>query len=140
MKEKVILQRKVEQGDFNSGGEISSKLKELLRKLGVDSKIIRKIAIVSYELEMNIIIHSRGGEIEVVINQEEINLYARDQGPGIEDVDKAFQPGFSTATDAVRELGFGAGMGLTNIQRYSDGLDVDTGLGQNTTIKATVKL
>ncbi|MDI3547470.1 MAG: serine/threonine-protein kinase RsbT [Halanaerobiales bacterium] len=140
MKEQLILEKAIEKGDFNSGGEVSSKLKELLRKLGVRSEVIRKAAIVTYELEMNVIIHSEGGGIRVTIAPEGIILYVEDTGPGIPDLKKAFQPGYSTASDEVREMGFGAGMGLNNVKRYSDNLDIKTGPGEATRIRAVINL
>lgn len=139
-KSKELLQAEVEAGDFSSGGEISSKLKDLLRKLGISSKIIRKIAIVTYELEMNIIIHSEGGSLAAEVNPDRIDIIAQDQGPGIENVEQAFKPGYSTASESVREMGFGAGMGLCNIKSYTDNLEVETKLGSGTTMKASIDL
>ena len=140
MKEKYILEKRIEKGDFNKGGEASSKLKDLLRKLGVDSAVIRKTAIVTYELEMNIIIHSEGGWIRAAISREGIQIFAADDGPGIADLEKAFQPGYSTASDQVREMGFGAGLGLVNIKNYSAELKVDTKTGVGTKIRAIIHL
>ena len=137
---KEIINSEVEAGDFSSGGEISSKLKDLLRKLGISSKIIRKIAIITYELEMNIIIHSEGGSLAAEVNPAQIDIIARDQGPGIDDIDQAFKPGYSTASESVREMGFGAGMGLCNIKNYADDLEVESELGVGTTIKASIDL
>jgi len=136
----MILKKNIVRGDFKSGGEASSKLKDLLRKLGVKSNIARKITIVTYELEMNIIIHSDGGEIRAAVTPEFVKVVAEDKGPGIKDLEKAFQPGYSTASDQVRELGFGAGMGLNNIEHYSDDLSVNTDEGIGTKITATVNL
>lgn len=140
MIEQEILAKQIEKGDFQAGGEASSKLKDLLRKLGVDSSIIRKITIVTYELEMNIIIHSLGGEIRALVSDKEVKVIAKDTGPGIENLKRAFEPGFSTASDKVREMGFGAGMGLNNVEHYSDSLEVDSNLEKGTTIQATVAL
>lgn len=140
MQEKLILENKIERGDFARGGETSSNLKELLRKLGIPSDKNRRITIVAYELEMNIIIHSYGGEIKVYISSEQIKVVAADSGPGIEDLEKALRPGFSTADDEIRDMGFGAGMGLNNIQHYSDDVEIETGPGQPTKITAIVNL
>lgn len=134
MEEKIILNEEIEKGDFKRGGEASSNLKNILRKLGVKPAIIRKIAIVAYELEMNIIIHSEGGRIKAAVSQGGITLYASDRGPGIDDVDLAFKPGFSTASQEIREMGFGAGMGLTNVKNSADRLFVDSGPGRGTDI------
>jgi serine/threonine-protein kinase RsbT len=140
MQEQILLQSKIEQGDFARGGEVSSSLKDILRKLGVKSDMSRRVTIVTYELEMNIIIHSLGGEITVFISSEQIKVIAEDRGPGIADVEKAFQPGYSTADDYVRGLGFGAGMGLNNIKHYSDHLSVETGQGKNSKFVACIYL
>ncbi len=135
-----IINFEIEAGDFSSGGEASSKLKSILRKLGIPSQLIRKTAITTYELEINIIIHTFGGRISAEVSPKEIKVIASDQGPGIEDVDKAFQPGYSTANEKAREMGFGAGMGLCNIKRYSDNLEVRTKIGEGTTIEAYIYL
>ncbi|NLL43052.1 MAG: anti-sigma regulatory factor [Firmicutes bacterium] len=140
MQEQTLLQSKIEQGDFTRGGEVSSSLKDVLRKLGIKSETSRRVTIVTYELEMNIIIHSLGGEIEVLISSEQIKVVATDRGPGIPDVEKAFQPGFSTADDFVRGMGFGAGMGLNNIKHYSDQLTVETGQGKKSKFTAIICL
>jgi anti-sigma regulatory factor (Ser/Thr protein kinase) len=140
MQEQILLQSKIEQGDFARGGEVSSSLKDMLRKLGIKSDISRRVTIVTYELEMNIIIHSLGGEITVLISSEHIKVIASDRGPGIPDIEKAFQPGFSTADDFVRGMGFGAGMGLNNIRHYSDQLTVETGQGKQSKFAAVIHL
>jgi anti-sigma regulatory factor (Ser/Thr protein kinase) len=140
LQEKNIIERDIDKRDFKRGGEVSSKLKSLLRKLGVDSAIIRKVSIISYELEMNIIIHSEGGRISASITSAAINVSAKDKGPGIEDLNKALQPGFSTATDEIRELGFGAGMGLNNVKNYSDQMEVETDLDKGTEVRVKINL
>ncbi len=137
MEEQLILEKRIEKGDFQRGGEASSKLKDLLRKLGVKPGIVRKAAIVTYELEMNIIIHSEGGSIKAFVNSDGITLYVEDDGPGIEDLEIAFQPGYSTAGDEIRQLGFGAGMGLANVKNYSSKLEVNTG-PEGTMVKANI--
>lgn len=117
----LLLRYRVEAGDFDHGGEATSKLKRALERLGVDPGLRRRVTISSYEAEMNLIIHTtNGGELRVVINPQSLVIITEDDGPGIEDAEAAFRPGFTTAADWVRELGFGAGMGLTNIKRYSD--------------------
>ena len=140
LQRKNIVEKSIARRDFQRGGEVSSKLKTLLRKLGVDAAIIRKASIVTYELEMNIIIHSAGGKISAFITSDSINVCAEDKGPGIEDLDKAFQPGYSTATDEIRELGFGAGMGLINVKKYSDNMEVDTDPEKGTEIRVQINL
>ena len=135
----TVLEADVEAGDFNSGGEVSSKLKDLLRKLGIPAEIVRKVAIVAYELEMNIIIHSVGGHIQAQVKPELIKVIAEDEGPGIENVEQAFQPGYSTASESIRELGFGAGMGLCNVDNYSDDLTVTSEVDKGTKIESYIK-
>ena len=119
LKGKIILEKEIEKGAFSKGGEASSKLKESLDKIGISPQIVRRTSIVTYEIEINIIIHSEGGTIKVSITPEEIIIHAEDKGPGIENLDKAFEAGYSTATEEIRELGFGAGMGLNNIKNNS---------------------
>lgn len=140
LQKKEILNVAIERFDFQSGGEASSQLKNMLRKLGVSSDIVRKTAIVTYELEMNVIIHSFGGKITAQISEDELVIYADDKGPGIADLEKALTPGFSTAGSEIREMGFGAGMGLVNIKRYADNMDIRTAEGEGTNIKVTIKL
>ena|SRR5665648_1110323 len=118
--------------DFDIAGTASSSIKRNLKKLGIDPIIVRKAAIVSYEAEINIVIHSYGGSIFLEIYDDKITIKANDNGPGIKDVDLAMSEGFSTATNAVRELGFGAGMGLPNIRKYSDVFNISSSeLGTN---------
>lgn len=117
----LLLRYRVEAGDFDHGGAATSKLKRALERLGIEPSLRRRVTISSYEAEMNLIIHTtNGGELRVVINPQSLVVITEDDGPGIEDAEAAFRPGFTTAADWVRELGFGAGMGLTNIKRYSD--------------------
>jgi len=136
----VNLAFNVAKEDFSKAGEASSSIKKTLKKLGIDSKVIRKVAIVTYEAEMNIVIHSFGGKITVDINTEKIAIEAIDQGPGIADTDKAMEVGFSTATQKVRELGFGAGMGLPNIKRNSDKFVISSEIDKYTKIESLIYL
>ncbi|MDL2224767.1 ATP-binding protein [Eubacteriales bacterium OttesenSCG-928-M02] len=123
----------VEKGDFIRAGEVSSDIKRLLRHLGVDAGILRNVAVAAYEAEMNLIIHSLGGEMEFRIDGDNLSLISRDVGPGIPDIDLAMQEGFSTATEEIRMLGFGAGMGLPNMRRNCDGFSIESN-GEGTTI------
>lgn len=134
------MQKEIESFDFQSGGEASSKLKSILRKLGVDSSLVRKTAIVTYELEMNVVIHSYGGKIKALISEEELEIEVDDTGPGIEDLEKAFTAGFSTASEEIREMGFGAGMGLVNVKRYADQIDIKSSKENGTHVKVLMKL
>lgn len=123
---------KVQAGNFTQAGEASGNIKKLLRQLGIDSHIVRRIAIASYEAEMNIVIHSFGGILKLLISPEDVLLIAEDTGPGIADIGLAMQEGYSTAPEVARELGFGAGMGLANIKRCADRFDIVSSAGQNT--------
>jgi len=116
----------IERNDFTKAGEVSSDIKKIMRQVGVEPEIIRRVSVAAYETEMNIIIHSYGGTIDFKITPEYIQLVACDRGPGIEDVELAMKKGYSTAPQNVRELGFGAGMGLPNIRRCSDEFDIES--------------
>ncbi len=134
----IKLEYPVIKYDFTRVGEASSSIKKTLRQLGIDSNIIRRIAIVTYEAEINIVIHSEGGNITILISPKEIQVIAQDQGPGIENIDRAMQEGYSTASNEVRKLGFGAGMGLPNMKRCSDEFYIQSGKGKPTTLKMII--
>ena len=136
----VILKYSVPGDDFTRAGEASSAVKKALKKLGVAPDVIRKVAIAMYEGEINMVIHARGGEITVTITPEKITMVLADVGPGIPDVELAMQAGYSTAPDAIRSLGFGAGMGLPNMKKYTDDMKIDTTVGVGTTITMVVNL
>lgn len=138
--EPVKLVYPVEGGDFIEAGEASSKMKMTLKKLGLPSDVIRKASICMYEGEINMVIHANGGRAEVEVTMDRILLRMIDQGPGIPDVAKAMEEGFSTASPEVRSLGFGAGMGLPNMKRYSDDMSVETELGKGTTVTMMLKI
>lgn len=130
----------VDGTDFTLAGETSSKVKKTLNQLGFDPDIIRKVAIAMYEGEINMVIHANGGTIDVNISPEKIVTVLKDTGPGIADVSKAMKEGFSTATNKVRELGFGAGMGLPNMRKYSDDMKVESQVGVGTTVTLTIEV
>lgn len=130
----------VEGQDFLSAGEASSKIKDRLKKLGVDPAIIRRAAIVTYEAEINIVIHAFRGEMTVEVDTQQIGITAKDEGPGIDDIDLAMQEGYSTVGENILEMGFGAGMGLPNIKRFSDDLQIESWPGEGTTLRATIYL
>ena len=136
----MSLKYHVSPTDFTRAGEASSDVKNKLKKLGVPPEIIRKVAIAMYEGEINMVIHAHGGDIFVDITPDAIHMELKDVGPGIEDIDKAMQAGYSTAPDDVRSLGFGAGMGLPNMKKNSDTMDIQTVLGQGTTVIMTVNM
>jgi CBS domain-containing protein/anti-sigma regulatory factor (Ser/Thr protein kinase) len=132
----LLLRYKVKAQDFDHGGEASSKIKRALERLGGQPQMVRRVAIATYEAELNIVIHAdRGGEIIAEIQPEKIRILAIDHGPGIPDVKMAMKPGFSTASEWIRELGFGAGMGLSNIQRCADEVDLQSETGQGTRLE-----
>lgn len=123
--------------DFTSAGEASSNIKKTLKLLGIDSQIIRRASVAAYEAEINIAIHSNGGKITLVIEEDHIEVNAEDSGPGIANIDEAMKEGFSTATSEVREMGFGAGMGLPNIKKCSDEFKIESEVGQFTKLTVT---
>lgn len=126
--------RQVEQGNFATAGQAAASFKNTLKKLGVASSVVRRVAIASYEAEINLAIHSWGGTMTLHIFPDRIRLLVEDVGPGIADIDLAMQEGYSTASEEVRMLGFGAGMGMPNMKRCSDAFDVTSILGKGTTI------
>ena len=134
----VILKYSVPGDDFTRAGEASSAVKKALKKLGVAPDVIRKVAIAMYEGEINMVIHADGGEITVEITPEYVNMVLADTGPGIADIDLAMQEGYSTAPDNVRSLGFGAGMGLPNMKKYTDEMKVESQVGVGTTVTMRV--
>lgn len=110
--------------DYTNAGKVSGQIKKYLKQLGISSKVLRKIAVASYEAEINMIIHAYGGKIYLDILDDKVNLEFNDLGPGIEDIEQAMVKGYSTASEKARQLGFGAGMGLYNIERLSDEFDI----------------
>ena len=130
----------VEKGDFEKAGEASRKIKRSLQQLGISSKVIRHIAIAGYEGEMNISIHSDGGQIILEVDENAVTLRLEDVGPGIPNVDLAMTEGWSTASDKVREMGFGAGMGLPNMEKNADDFEIHSKVGEGTKIKMYFKL
>ena len=140
MDEKIILEYDVTPDDFTRAGEASSDVKSKLKQMGVIPDAVRKVAIAMYEGEINMVIHAQGGHITVEITPERILMVLDDVGPGIPDVEQAMQAGFSTAPDEVRSLGFGAGMGLPNMKKYTDELNIDTKLGVGTKVTMVVNI
>lgn len=129
----LILRYAIDRYDFTNGGAASSKIKHALLRMGANAQLARRVGIGAYEAEMNLIIHTtNGGSIHAEIEPHQISIYVWDDGPGIADVQLAMQPGYSTATEEIRELGFGAGMGLTNISRCADEMDLRSELGKGT--------
>lgn len=133
----IKLHYDVDSNDFSCAGEASGKIKKALKDLGFDASLIRNVAIAVYEGEINMVIHAEGGVIDAEISPEKVTVVLKDKGPGIPDIEQAMTEGFSTAPENVRALGFGAGMGLPNIKKYSDTMHIDTEIGVGTTITLT---
>lgn len=133
----LLFQYHVRGQDFKKAGESSSRMRRTLKRLGVRPDLVRRVAIASYEAEMNLVVFTQGGTIRAKVQPGGVFLETEDSGPGIDDLEKALQPGYSTAPDWVRELGFGAGMGLVNIRTSSDSFDIQSAPGKGTLLKAS---
>jgi anti-sigma regulatory factor (Ser/Thr protein kinase) len=140
MSEKLVFKFKVEGDDFTSAGQASVQVKKNLRQLGFDTETIRKVSIAMYEGEINMVIHAGGGEAEVSVTESYIEIVLIDHGPGIADIEKAMQAGYSTAPDNIRSLGFGAGMGLPNMKKNSDSMEITSTLGEGTRIVMRINI
>ena len=140
MSECLTFEYQVPGDDFTRAGEASSSVKNKLKMMGVDSGAIRRVAIAMYEGEINMVIHAGGGAIKVMVTDDNIRIILADTGPGIPDVEKAMQLGYSTAPEEVRALGFGAGMGLPNMKKYSDNMQIDTEVGVGTTVTMDIHM
>lgn len=136
--EKLHLHYDVEGNDFIAAGEASGQVKRALRQLGIDFEVIRRCAICMYEGEINMVVHADGGTADVVVEKDKVTIILEDQGPGISDMELAMQEGYSTASQDVRELGFGAGMGLPNMKKYSDSLEIDSTVGTGTKVTMVI--
>jgi serine/threonine-protein kinase RsbT len=136
----IILTYHVSADDFTRAGEASSDVKSKLKQMGVSPDVVRKVAIAMYEGEINMVIHADGGLITVTISPDDIVMVLADKGPGIPNVELAMKAGYSTAPDNVRALGFGAGMGLPNMKKYSDEMDISTEVGVGTTVTMKVRI
>ena len=140
MADAIKLHYDVDGQDFTLAGATSANVKKRLRQLGLPPEVIRRVAIAMYEAEINMVIHADGGYIDVEISPEKIHIVFADKGPGIPDIEKAMQEGYSTASNEIRELGFGAGMGLPNIKSNSDSMKIDTVIGEGTTIDLVINV
>ena len=134
MSEELIFRFDVDGSDFTSAGHASVQVKKNLRQLGISPEVIRRVSIAMYEGEINMVIHAGGGIAEVKVCEDCIEIILDDKGPGIKDIDQAMQEGFSTAPDNIRSLGFGAGMGLPNMKRYTDSMEIFSTVGVGTRI------
>ena len=140
MSESLNFHFDVDGDNFVSAGQASVQVKKNLRRLGLPPEIIRQVSIALYEGEINMVIHAHGGEADVNVYEDRIEIILADKGPGIADIDLAMQEGYSTATENVRSLGFGAGMGLPNMKRYTDEMKIESVVGVGTTITMCVYL
>lgn len=125
----------VRGGDFSKAGDASSRIKRILQQIGAEAEIVRRVAIACYEAEMNVVIHAHQGMVTLDADLERIHILVEDEGPGIEDMDRAMTPGFSTAPDSIREMGFGAGMGLPNMKNCSSEFEIRSRKGVGTTVR-----
>ncbi len=140
MHEPVKFHFTVDGENFSSAGEASVMVKKKLRQLGFPPEVMRRVSIAMYEGEINMVIHADGGTADVTVGDEYIEIVLADKGPGIPDINLAMQEGFSTARDNIRALGFGAGMGLPNMKKYTDYMHIDTEIGVGTTITMRVNI
>lgn len=140
MNEPLVFSFEVDGDDFTSAGQASVQVKKNLRQLGIDPEVIRRVSIAMYEGEINMVIHAGGGTAKVLVYEDRIEIVLSDHGPGIKDIDEAMQEGFSTAPDQIRSLGFGAGMGLPNMKRYTDEMKIESTLGVGTSVTMKVAL
>jgi serine/threonine-protein kinase RsbT len=131
---------KIRSRNFDRAGENSSEIKGILKGLNLDSEIIRRAVVVAFEAEMNVVMYAQVGTLTFLITDEDIHIDVMDEGPGIPDIEQAMQEGFSTATDEMREMGFGFGMGLPNIRKHSDTLKIESQVGKGTALSASIRL
>ncbi len=136
--EPIYLEYDVEADNYQAAGAASNNVKETLKMLGISSVIVRRAAIITYEAEMNLVIHGGGGKIIANISEGNVEIKTVDEGPGIPDVSLAIQEGYTTASDQAREMGFGAGMGLPNIKRNSDVFEMESEVGKGTTLRTVI--
>ena len=138
--EKVNFHFEIDGDNFTSAGEASVMVKKMLRQMGFSAETIRRVSVAMYEGEIIMVIHANGGVADVNVYGDKIEIILADKGPGIPDISLAMQEGFSTAPDDIRSLGFGAGMGLPNMKKYTDSIDIETEVGVGTTVRMTVKV
>lgn len=140
MSEGLTFHFDVDGDDFTSAGHASVQVKKSLRQLGLSPEIIRRVSIAMYEGEINMVIHAGGGTADITVSESDVEIVLKDSGPGIKNIDEAMQEGFSTAPDNIRSLGFGAGMGLPNMKRYTDYMNIESEVGVGTTITMKVNI
>ena len=140
MSDTLVFRFTIDGNDFTSAGQASVQVKRNLRQLGLDSETIRRVSVAMYEGEINMVIHAGGGTAEVTVTESYVEIVLDDKGPGIKDIEQAMQAGYSTAPDDVRNLGFGAGMGLPNMKKNSDTMEITSVLGEGTRIVMRINL
>ena len=138
MSEPIRFHFDVDGENFSSAGEASVQVKRMLRQIGIPPEVIRRVSVAMYEGEINMVIHANGGDADVIVEPGKIIIVLKDVGPGIADIELAMQEGYSTAPENVRSLGFGAGMGLPNMKRYTDDMQIESEVGVGTTVTMTV--
>ena len=138
--DKVNFHFNIDGDNFTSAGEASVRIKKLLREMGFTPEVIRRVSVAMYEGEINMVIHANGGTADVDVFCDRIEIILADRGPGISDIELAMQEGYSTAPDNIRSLGFGAGMGLPNMKRYTDEMKIESEVGKGTTVYMTVRV
>jgi len=134
MEEALRFHYDVDGENFTSAGEASVQIKKKLRQLGFDADTIRRVSIAMYEGEINMVVHAKGGRADVLVYPQSVEIILEDDGPGIADIAQAMQEGYSTAPDNIRALGFGAGMGLPNMRRYTDAMEISSEVGKGTRV------
>jgi serine/threonine-protein kinase RsbT len=130
----------IEGGDFSRAGAAASRVKQILKEIGLDNRYIKRAVVIAYEAEINVVSYAQRGRLTLTVSPSRIEIVVEDEGPGIEDIELAMQEGYSTASDWIREMGFGAGMGLPNIRKNSDELKIDSRLGSGTKVTAEVRM
>ena len=138
--DKVNFHFEIDGDNFTSAGEASVRIKKMLREMGFSAEVIRRVSVAMYEGEINMVIHADGGTADVNVYGDKIEIILADKGPGIPNIDLAMQEGYSTAPDNIRSLGFGAGMGLPNMKRYTDDMKIESEVGKGTTIYMTIQV
>lgn len=140
MNEQVKFHFDIDGENFTSAGEASVRIKKLLREMGFSAEVIRRVSVAMYEGEINMVIHANGGNADVIVTNDSVEIILADSGPGIADIELAMKEGYSTAPENIRSLGFGAGMGLPNMKRYTDEMKIESEVGKGTTIYMTVRV
>ena len=140
MADKINFHFDIDGDNFTSAGEASVRIKKLLRDMGFPSDVIRRVSVAMYEGEINMVIHANGGSADVNVSPDKIEIILSDNGPGIQNIELAMKEGYSTAPDNIRSLGFGAGMGLPNMKKYTDAMRIESEVGRGTTIYMTVNV